>query len=94
MLGGFILFLGFLSFNAGSQFSAFPENNNGSMVAKIFVNTVICGSGGIISVILIELGQSLFYRREPCWSFLVGINGGLTGMVASAAGCNVISPLL
>ncbi|KAK4291048.1 hypothetical protein Pmani_036096 [Petrolisthes manimaculis] len=86
-LGGFILLFGFLAFNGGSQASISQPGDAGA-VARAIVNTVISGSfGGITSLII--------YRTGVCgvsntWSFLMALNGALAGMVAICAGCNVM----
>lgn len=86
-LGGFILFFGFLAFNGGSQ-AAIASAGDADTVALAIVNTVIGGAAGAITAMIIKrLGYA-----DKYWSLLFTINGGLTGMVALCAGCNVVHP--
>nr|XP_053630022.1 putative ammonium transporter 1 [Cherax quadricarinatus] len=88
-LGGFILLFGFLAFNGGSQ-ASISQEGDGAAVARAVVNTVLSGCSGGVAVLLI-------YRSSLCgspstWSFLMTLNGSLTGMVSICAGCNVVRP--
>ncbi|RMX43323.1 hypothetical protein pdam_00014952 [Pocillopora damicornis] len=86
-LGGFILFFGFLAFNGGSQ-AAIANEGDANAVALAIVNTVLGGAAGALTAMLIKrLGFA-----DKYWSLLFTINGGLTGMVAMCAGCNVVHP--
>lgn len=86
-LGGFILFFGFLAFNGGSQ-AAIANPGDADVVALAIVNTVLGGAAGAITAMIIKrLGYA-----DKYWSLLFTINGGLTGMVALCAGCNVVHP--
>ncbi|XP_068672479.1 putative ammonium transporter 1 [Montipora foliosa] len=86
-LGGFILFFGFLAFNGGSQ-TAIASPGDADIVALAMVNTVLGGASGALTAMMIKrLGYAKKY-----WSLLFTINGGLTGMVAMCAGCNVVYP--
>ncbi|KAK7074347.1 Ammonium Transporter Family [Halocaridina rubra] len=86
-LGGFILLFGFLAFNGGSQASISKAGDAGA-VARAIVNTIIAGcSGGITALFLYRSG--LFGPRSK-WSFIMALNGSLTGMVSICAGCNVM----
>jgi len=87
-LGGFILFFGFMAFNGGSQ-TSISNAGDGAAVALAITNTVLSGS--------VAAFFTLIFQRLPCWdtprwSLLLTINGGLSGMVAICAGCNVIRP--
>ncbi|XP_069178769.1 putative ammonium transporter 1 [Procambarus clarkii] len=88
-LGGFILLFGFLAFNGGSQASISHEGD-ALAVAKSVVNTVISGCSGGITVLLVY--RSGMCCRPSTWSFLMALNGSLTGMVSICAGCNVVRP--
>ncbi|KAL9955945.1 hypothetical protein ACROYT_G037351 [Oculina patagonica] len=86
-LGGFILFFGFLAFNGGSQ-AAISSAGDADIVALAIVNTILGGAAGALTAMIIKrLGFA-----EKYWSLLFTINGGLTGMVALCAGCNVVHP--
>uniref|UniRef100_A0A1I8GPP1 Ammonium transporter n=2 Tax=Macrostomum lignano TaxID=282301 RepID=A0A1I8GPP1_9PLAT len=84
-LGGFILFFGFFAFNGGSQLSI-SNSGDGSVVAIAMVNTIL--SGSVAAFVTLLLGRI----RGPHWSLLQTINGGLAGMVAICAGCDVVYP--
>jgi len=85
-LGGFILIFGFLAFNGGSQ-AQIAHKGDGDVVALAIVNTILGASTGGISVLFIFH----FVFKQP-WSFLMTLNGALTGMVAMCGGCNVYEP--
>ena len=85
-LGGFILIFGFLAFNGGSQ-GSISQVGDGDVVALAIVNTILGASTGGISVLFINK----FLFSQP-WSFLMTLNGGLAGMVALCAGCNLYEP--
>ncbi|XP_071957029.1 putative ammonium transporter 1 [Antedon mediterranea] len=85
-LGGFILFLGFLGFNGGSQ-GSISNDGDGVVVAESIVNTVL--SGGVAALCALIIKQT-FYKGNQ-WSLLTTINGGLTGMVSICAGCDSVS---
>ncbi|CAH1780968.1 unnamed protein product [Owenia fusiformis] len=88
-IGGFILTFGFFAFNGGSQ-GAISNAGDGGAVCLSMVNTVISGSfGAITALILKKMG---IFGRDRKWSILVTINGALTGMVSICAGCNVVYP--
>jgi len=87
-LGGFILFLGFFFFNGGSQ--AAIGDGDGNVVALAVVNTIVSGSFAGVTTMLTRRVGEVIAGRKPHWSLLNTINGGLTGMVAICAGCNVM----
>jgi len=85
-LGGFILLFGFLAFNGGSQL-AITNKGDAEVVGLAIVNTIMGGcSGGLTVLFSIKL---IFGRK---WSYLMTLNGALTGMVAQCAGCNLFEP--
>ncbi|XP_071509117.1 putative ammonium transporter 1 [Diadema antillarum] len=86
-LGGFILFFGFFAFNGGSQASISAEGD-GKVVALAIVNTIISAAFGALVAMVV---RRIVYKGSY-WSLLTTINGGLTGMVAICAGCNVVHP--
>jgi Amt family ammonium transporter len=79
-LGGFILWLGWFGFNAGSTLTVDES------VAHIFVTTALAACAGVISSLIVVMKQS----GKADLSMI--INGALAGLVAITAGCNVISP--
>jgi len=84
-LGGFILLFGFLAFNGGSQLSISNEGD-AEAVGIAIVNTILGGSAGGITALLLS-----FFENGK-WSYLITLNGALTGMVAQCAGCNLYEP--
>jgi len=97
-LGGFILVFGFLAFNGGSQ-ASISEEGDGGIVALAIVNTILGGSAGGISVLLLTKFKWIvknFLLRQHAergkWSFLLTLNGCLAGMVSICAGANVYEP--
>lgn len=89
-LGGFILFLGFLAFNGGSELAIVGYAGAGQAVAESFMNTIIGGAAGAIFAIACNYIYALVLGETAYWSLLTCINGGLAGMVAMCAGCNVL----
>jgi len=85
-LGGFILIFGFLAFNGGSQ-GQIAHKGDGETVALAIVNTVLGGSTGGLTTLF----TNKYLLKQP-WSFLLTLNGALTGMVAMCGGCNVYEP--
>merc|ERR1719228_1548683 len=85
-LGGFILIFGFLAFNGGSQ-GSISNAGDGDTVGLAIVNTILGASTGGITVLFVNK----FVFKQP-WSFLMCLNGALTGMVAMCAGCNLYEP--
>ena len=82
-LGAFILFFGFFAFNGGSQ-ASITQEGDGSAVANILKNTILSGSCGGLTVVLV------YFIVNRKFTLLGCINGMLTGMVAICAGCDVI----
>ena len=89
-LGGFILFLGFLAFNGGSQLAIVSDAGDAAAVALVFMNTMLGGAGGALAAMMSNWIHAKIKKEEPKWSLLTCINGGLAGMVALCAGCNVL----
>ncbi|EDO33264.1 predicted protein [Nematostella vectensis] len=87
-LGGFILFMGFLAFNGGSQ-GSISNPGDAETVAAAVVNTFISGAAGALTALFIK---RIIPGAGRNWSLLTTINGGLTGMVAICAGCDVVYP--
>ena len=89
-LGGFILFLGFLAFNGGSQLAIVSDAGDAAAVALVFMNTILGGAGGALAALVAHWINAKRMKEEAKWSLLTCINGGLAGMVALCAGCNVL----
>jgi len=84
-LGGFILLVGFLAFNGGSQL-AISNEGDAAVVGLAIANTILGGATGGMSVLFIN------YKINGKWSYLQTLNGALAGMVSMCAGCNVYEP--
>jgi len=84
-LGAFILILGFLAFNGGSQ-GSITEAGDADTVALAIVNTILGAAAGGLSVMF------LHNKFSSPWSFLMTLNGSLAGMVSLCAGCNLYEP--
>jgi len=91
-LGGFILLFGFLAFNGGSQLAIVNEGD-AAAVGIAIVNTIIGGCGGGLTVLfLFKFALKGTWGNDGKWSFLLTLNGVLTGMVAQCAGCDEFAP--
>jgi len=89
-LGAFILFLGFLAFNGGSQLVIVGGAGNGAAVAKSFMNTMLGGAAGAMFALSLSYCVPLLQGETPFWSLLTCINGGLAGMVSLCCACNAV----
>jgi len=85
-LGGFILLFGFLAFNGGSQLTISNKGDT-DKIGLAIVNTILGGCGGGLCVLFTNKLQ-----KDGKWSYLLSLNGALTGMVAQCAGCDVYPP--
>ena len=56
-------------------------------IGLILVNTIVGGAGGGLTTLF--MNKLLFVKK---WSYLLTLNGALTGMVAQCAGCDVFYP--
>ena len=63
------------------------NENDGATVGLAIVNTIIGGCSGGLCVLFLN---KIFFKKK--WSYLLTLNGTLTGMVAMCAGCNVYYP--
>jgi Amt family ammonium transporter len=85
-LGVFILLIGWYGFNPGSQL-AFTGSANTDTVMLVAVNTTLAACTG--SVIAMITSWAMF--KKPDLTF--ALNGGLAGLVAITANCNVVTNL-
>jgi len=93
-LGAFVLYIGFMAFNGGSQLTI-SNAGDGAAVSTAIVNTILGGSvGGITAMALhrIDFSFGKTTPKQSFWSCLMTINGGLAGMVALCAGCDDLYP--
>jgi len=86
-LGTFILWLGWLGFNGGSQL-AVSTVDNANAVAAVFVNTNAAAAGGVIAALL---AARLFLGKADLTMVL---NGAIAGLVAITAGPDTPSAML
>lgn len=84
-LGTFILWLGWLGFNGGSQL-ALGTPEDAIAMANIMVNTTMAACGGIIASMIIH---QLRYKRIDLTMVL---NGALAGLVSITAGPDLTTP--
>mgnify|MGYP001154215732 CR=1 FL=1 len=85
-LGVFLLWFGWFGFNPGSQLAASGEVNRVA-ISHVFLTTnlaAVCGGLGTMFTSWIKYGKP---------SFSLTLNGILAGLVAIAAGCDLVSPL-
>jgi len=81
MLGGFILWMGWFGFNAGSTL-----NGNQLVIAKVCVTTVIAGAAGALTAVLIA------WKKVGTPDLGLAVNGMLGGLVGITAGCAWVEP--
>ena len=63
------------------------NRGDGAVIGLAIVNTIIGGSGGGLTVLFTN---KIFYNKK--WSYLLTLNGALTGMISMCAGCDVYRP--
>ncbi len=80
--GGFVLWLGWFGFNAGSTMAADPQ-----AIAHIAVTTLLASTAGVAGALLLNL---VLHRN---WDLTMMINGCLAGLVAITAPCAWVSPV-
>ncbi len=85
-LGTFILWLGWLGFNGGSQL-ALGGVADAATVGLIFFNTNIAAVGGVITAMI--LGVVIRNRVQVLWI----LNGAISGLVAITAGPDITNPV-
>lgn len=78
-LGTFILWLGWLGFNGGSELKV-SDVGSANAVAQVFANTNAAASGGVIAA----LGLARLWFRKA--DLTMGLNGAIAGLVAITAG--------
>ncbi len=78
LLGSLLLWLGWFGFNGGSVL-AFNED-----VPKVIANTVLAGSGGLVTPILIAVSTGKLVKVSAI------MNGSLAGLVAVTANCHAV----
>ncbi|RVU83677.1 ammonium transporter [Leucothrix sargassi] len=81
-LGGFIFWFGFFAFNAGSGGGMTTD------IGKIALNTALAGAAGALGVSIVN------YLRGNKQLVTSTINGSLSGLVAIAAGCLILEPMI
>eukprot|EP00049_Salpingoeca_infusionum_P005413 m.91752 g.91752 ORF g.91752 m.91752 type:complete len:450 (-) comp12960_c0_seq1:540-1889(-) len=87
VLGGLILVVGFLAFNAGSALRVDDQTGaHGIAIAVSLVSTMLSAAGGGFCTVV------LHYYRDGTLNIVACINGLLAGCVASCAGADVLQP--
>lgn len=84
-LGIFILWIGWFGFNGGSLLTA-QGDNAAAKLGDIFFNTNISAAACAVAVMFIT------WVRYGKPDVTMTLNGALAGLVASTAGCDVVSP--
>ena len=82
-LGVFIIWLGFLGFNGGSQLSL-AGAADALTVANVLANTNLAGAAGVVAAML--LSRPVFGRVD----LLASLNGAIAGLVAITAGPDIV----
>ncbi|MCM5704452.1 ammonium transporter [Larsenimonas salina] len=77
-LGTFILWLGWLGFNGGSELKI-SDIGEANAVAQVFVNTNAAAAGGVIGALILA---RLWFRKAD---LTMALNGALAGLVAITA---------
>jgi Amt family ammonium transporter len=89
-LGGFLLIVGFFSFNGGSALQI-SKAGDGEIFSLAVMNTILAaGSSGIVGLLV----NRISFKGQPKgkWSMLKTINAMITGMVSICASCNRVHP--
>ena len=77
-LGTFVLWLGWLGFNGGSQL-AIQDVENANAVAQVFLNTNMAAAGGVISCLVVA---RVFFKKT---NIIYALNGAISGLVSITA---------
>ncbi|MCL6271311.1 ammonium transporter [Sansalvadorimonas sp. 2012CJ34-2] len=80
-IGTLLLWVAWLGFNGGSELALTDR------VPQIILNTLLAGSSATVAILPIFF----FKKKKP--NVLTMMNSGLTGLVASTAVCNLMTPL-
>jgi Amt family ammonium transporter len=89
-LGGFLLIVGFFSFNGGSALQL-SSPGDGEVFALAVMNTILAaGSSGIVGLLVNRI--SFTGQPKGKWSMLLTINAMISGMVSICASCNRVHP--
>lgn len=86
-IGALVLWMGWYGFNAGSYLS-FSTDADASNVSRIFLNTNLSASGGVIAAAFVS------YFRENRFDLSFMLNGALAGLVSITAEPLAPSPLM
>lgn len=85
-IGAFLLMFGIMGYNMSAQLTL-TNPGDGTIVAISTINTLLAGSSASLTALfLARTTPSGKYR----WSYLTMINGAISGMVSSCAGCNAM----
>uniref|UniRef100_A0A0G4HW70 Ammonium transporter n=1 Tax=Chromera velia CCMP2878 TaxID=1169474 RepID=A0A0G4HW70_9ALVE len=89
VLGAFILWVGFLGFNGGSNIvisTGDDGTDNGAAVSKVIANTILSGSAGCLFPMFFE------YATTRRWSIVATISGTVAGMAAVCSAVGSVDP--
>ena len=90
IIGGcFILFVGWLFFNAGSSWSV-TQNKIVNVPQLAVINTILAASGGALLAPLLGLLSNTFGKRGMKYELTTLVGAILSGCVSVTAGCNNI----
>ena len=84
-LGVFIIWLGFLGFNGGSQ-AALSGAVDALTISNVIVNTNLAASAGVL--VAVTFSRQVFGRTD----LLAVLNGAIGGLVAITAGPAIVDP--
>ena len=88
IIGGcFILFVGWLFFNAGSSWSV-TENKLVNVPQLAAINTILAASGGALLAPILGLLSNTFGKRGMRYELTTLVGAILSGCVSVTAGCN------
>ena len=85
-LGAFIIWLGFLAFNAGSH-TGLTGVSDAVVLSNIFVNSNLAGAAGVVAAVC--MSRWVLGRVD----LFASLNGGIGGLVAIAAAPDILSHL-
>ena len=91
MLGTFILWFGWIGFNAGGAIHI-DGSFNPAVTAVAVVNTIISGSMAGIAALVTNLIYTERLTGEPHYNLGYAMNGCLCGLTAITGSCGVIEP--
>lgn len=86
-LGTFILWMGWLGFNGGSQL-ALGSALDAAAIAIVYVNTNLAAAGGVVAAVIVA---QLMYKKVD---LTLALNGAIAGLVSITAGPDLNNHLM